>query len=304
MQHDPLSDTADYLPVTREESPPKPLSATVRVDIAAHSHKGLVRPNNEDNFLVARFGRFLQTMMTSLPDGQVPSDFGETGYGMVVADGMGGMAGGEIASRMAITLFLKLVMETPDWILSHDEPWVTDVIDRAAQRFHDVNEAVVEESRNQPALRGMGTTLTMVVSFGADLMVAHVGDSPVYLVRQGELHRLTRDHTLARQMADSGEVDERDISARFRHVLTHAIGIRGTGSEPDIERFWLTDGDRLLLCSDGLTEMVDDATIATALNRESSSDEICQALIELALEGGGRDNVTVVVASYHIPEVP
>lgn len=301
MNTQPVPETTDHPASPREGSPPIPPSGAVRADIAGLSHRGLVRPNNEDNYLVARFGRFLQTISTSLSGGQVPGDLADAGYGMVVADGMGGMAGGEIASRMAIALFLKLVMETPDWILSRDEPWVTEVMDRTARRFRDVNEAILEATRARPELRGMGTTLTLAVSFGADLIVAHVGDSPVYLSRRGELHRLTRDHTLARRMADLNAVDPRDVSARFRHVLTHAIGIQETGSEPDVERYWLDDGDRLLLCTDGLTDMVDDEMISGVLNRQGSSDEACRALIDLALGRGGKDNVTAVVATYGIP---
>ena len=148
----------------------------------------------------------------------------------------------------------------------------------------------------------MGTTLTMALSLGTDLLIAHVGDSPAYLLRRGELHRLTRDHTLAQEMADHGQISARDVAShRYRHVLTHAIGIQGAGGEPEIRRFRLADGDRLLLCTDGLTDMVDDATIAAELRRRASSAEACRALIDLALDRGGRDNVTVVVAGYQGP---
>src|SRR5262249_1758307 len=146
----------------------------------------------------------------------------------------------------------------------------------------------------------MGTTLSLAMSLGDDLIIAHVGDSPAYLWRRGELHRLTRDHTLGRHLAELGAAD----SARFHHVLTHAIGIQGTGGEPDILRYRLAAGDRLLLCTDGLTDMVDDEAIARELARESPADEVCRALIDLALEGGGKDNVTAAVAAYRIPPGP
>ena len=233
----------------------------------------------------------------------VPPDHEDTGYGMIVADGMGGMAAGEVASRMAITLLIELVLETPDWILAPDEAQMEEVIARAAGRFRDVNEAVVEQARHDPGLAGMGTTLTMALSLGTDLLIAHVGDSPAYLFRQGELHKLTRDHTLAQEMADRGQISAGDVARhRFRHVLTHAIGIRGAGGEPEIRRLRLADGDRLLLCTDGLTDMVDDATIAAELRRQASSAETCQALVDLALDRGGKDNVTVVVADYRVSD--
>src|SRR5262245_5269974 len=201
---------------------------------------------------------------------------------------------------MTITLFDVLVLETPDWILGRDEPYVSEVLDRTARRFDGVNQAILEQAESRSGLKGMGTTLTVACSLGADLIIAHVGDSPIYLARRGELHKLTRDHTLAADLERRGSAPASTKSSRFHHVLTHAIGIEGTGGEPDIDRLQLDDGDRLLLCTDGLTDMVDDATIAAELQRERSADEACQALVDRALEGGGKDNVTVVVAGYRI----
>ncbi len=202
MNIDELLDTADHTPPPPGAATQTPRSSTtVQVDLAGRSHQGKVRPNNEDHFLIVRFGRFLQTLASSLPDGLVPGDHADTGYGLVVADGMGGMAAGEVASGMAITLLVELALETPDWILRPDEALVEERITRAAVRFRDVNEAIVEQARHDPELTGMGTTLTMALSLGTDLLIAHVGDSPAYLSRQGELNKLTRDHTLAQEMA-------------------------------------------------------------------------------------------------------
>jgi protein phosphatase len=280
-------------------------SASIQADLAGQSHQGKVRPNNEDHFLIVRFGRFLQTLSTNLPDRHVPPDHGETGYGLIVADGMGGMAAGEAASRMAITFLIELALATPDWILAPDEALMAEVTARAAGRFRDVNQAIVEQARHDPRLRGMGSTLTMAMSLGTDLLIAHIGDSPAYLFRQGELHKLTRDHTLAQEMADSAQIPAREFAShRYRHVLTHALGMQGAGDEPDIRRLRLADGDRLLLCTDGLTAMADDATIGAELRRQASSGEACRALVELALDRGGGDNVTVVVAGYRIPSGP
>lgn len=206
----------------------------VTVDLAALSHQGKVRSNNEDNFLVVRFGRFLQTMLTSLPEGHVPSEFGDTGYGLVVADGMGGMAAGEVASRLAITLLVNLVLDTPDWIIGPDDSRTDEFIERTVKRFETVNASIIEEARRQPGLHGMGTTLTMACSLGTDLLIVYVGDSPVYLSRGGELHKLTRDHTVAQEMADHESIRIEDIPSRFHHMLTQAIGIRDNGAEPEI----------------------------------------------------------------------
>lgn len=294
------SDTADYPgPGTRATLAPPPLTARVRVDLAGRTHPGKVRPNNEDNFHIVRFGRYLRTILSSLPEGQVPDEVDESGHAIAVADGMGGMAAGEVASRLAIGLLVRHALQTPDWILGCEEPYITEVLDRAARRFEFINEAVLDHAAGGPGLKGMGTTLSLAMSLGDTLIVAHVGDSPVLLSRRGALHRLTRDHTLARQLSELGATQ----AVRFHHVLTHAIGIPGTGGEPDIRRYQLADGDRLLLCTDGLTDMVDDETIARELARAPSAAEACRALIDAALDRGGKDNVTAVVADYHIPEV-
>lgn len=302
MLPEALSDTTEY---PRASTPPKrppsaPLPTSVEVDIAALTHTGKIRTNNEDNFLVVRFGRFLQTMLTSLPEEHATPDHSLMGYGMAVADGMGGMAAGEVASRLALTLLIELVLETPDWILSQEEPHIDEVIARAIERFERVNQSVLEEARRHPWLKGMGTTLTMALSLGESLLIVHVGDSPVYLLRRGGLLRLTRDHTVAQKMADLESLPIHAVPSRYRHALTHAIGIRDDGADPDIRRLVLQDGDRLLLCSDGLTDMVDDAAIAALLKNSETSEGACQSLVDLALQHGGRDNITAIVATYRI----
>jgi protein phosphatase len=298
MSHDLQDETGEFLKPGDGPAPGASVpTASISVEVAARTHVGLVRENNEDNFHVVEFGRHLRTLLTSLPDGEVPENAEELGYGFAVADGMGGMAAGEVASRLALRLFVEHALGTPDWLLGRGQPYSTMVLDRAAQRFQDVNDAVLREARLDPTLRGMGSTLSMALSFGSDLYVAHVGDSPVFLRQGGALHRLTRDHTMGVQLALLG----RDDAAQFQNVLTHAIGIRGTGGEPDIRRLDLADGDRLLLCTDGLTDMVDDPEIARILAGSATSREACDALIDLALDHGGRDNATAIVATFRIP---
>jgi protein phosphatase len=143
----------------------------------------------------------------------------------------------------------------------------------------------------------MGSTLSVALTLGPELIIVHLGDSRVYLLRGGRLHRLTRDHTANRLRASPGG------AAQFVRVLTHAIGLH-TGSEPQMSHHKLADGDRLLLCTDGLTDMADDELIRTELERAASAAAACQALVDLALDRGGRDNVTVVVASYGVARDP
>jgi PPM family protein phosphatase len=300
-------DTDEYPVLTSptDGRSPRAASSVVQVDLAALSHPGKVRPNNEDHFLVVRFNRALQTVLTNLPEGLIPLRAEEVGYGMVVADGMGGMAAGEVASRLAIRTLINLTLATPDWILTRGGPEIERVMQRMAERYRRVDAALREEARADPSLSGMGTTMTLACSVGADLILAHVGDSRAYLLRGGALHPLTRDHTLVRELVDRGVVrPEQAASHPFRHVLTRALG--GSGGEIEAEVQWvsLADEDQLLLCTDGLTDMVDATTIGSILRSSASSDDACLTLVELALQNGGKDNVTVVLARYRFAPEP
>jgi protein phosphatase len=264
-----------------------------------------VRPNNEDHYLVARGGRYLHTLLTNLPEGSVPREFEDTVHGMVVADGMGGRAAGEVASRLAITYLVDLVLNTPDWIFGLSQPQKEELLRRAAERFRAVNAALLERARRDVELAGMGTTLTLAWNFRTVLFLAHLGDSRAYLLRGGTLHKLTRDHTLAQGLADAGVIAEQEVATHWlRHVLTQGIGIAESRSEAQVHRADLADGDRLLLCTDGLTEMVDEATIAATLGGDTPAAETSQALVDLALKAGGKDNVTAVVCGYRVAPQP
>src|SRR5262245_13247624 len=144
MNTESSSDTGEYhsTQITIPPIPPlRPPTDAFRVDWSGLTHPGLVRPSNEDHYLLARAGRFLRTIATSLPSGDVPEEFGDVVYATAVADGMGGEAGGEVASRLAISLLVELVLHTPDWVLGHAEPEVERVLERTAERFRSVNEA-------------------------------------------------------------------------------------------------------------------------------------------------------------------
>lgn len=277
-------------------------STLVQVDLAALSHTGKVRPNNEDHFLIARFDRSMRTLLTNLPPGDVPDHYGETAYGMLVVDGMGGEAAGEVASRTAIRSLIDLVLRTPDWILSLDPRWLPTVRQRMERRFQQVQEALTGQAREDPALAGMGTTMTLACSLGANLFLAHAGDSRAYLFRQDRLHRLTCDHTVAQSLADVGAIRPEEVATHpLRHVLTNVLGAREGPVKVETRDLRLEDGDQILLCTDGLTDLVPDETIREVLRKAGTSHDACDALLDLALESGGRDNVTVVLGRYHIP---
>ena len=303
MNSEPETDTVEDSLTSSKMTFPQLSSSLVKVDISALSDTGKVRCNNEDHYLIARFGRTLQPLLTNLPEGSIPHHFDEIGYGMIVADGMGGMAAGEVASRTAINTFLSFVLNTSDWILRIGEQEAEEVMGRMAERFRRVNSSLIEQAALDLSLRGMGTTMTMTASIGADMIITHVGDSRVYLLHGGVLHKLTRDHTAAQALIDTRVISPSDDIAvrRFRSILTQAIGAKGNHFEPEVQRIHLADGDQVLLCTDGLTDMVDDAAIAATLQEKESATKACLDLVDLALHRGGRDNVTVVVARYSIP---
>jgi serine/threonine protein phosphatase PrpC len=277
--------------------------APIRVEFAATSHPGKVRQNNEDHFLITRLGRSFQAVSTNMPDGALPEAVEEVAYGMVVADGMGGMAAGERASQLAIRTGVDLVLNSPTWTTRVDEQAARHLIERLRSYFHEVDSVVVGQASADRELTGMGTTLTVAYIIDATAFIVHVGDSRAYLFRQGELHQLTRDHTMAEDLVRSGRIKAEESHRHpQRHVLTNYVGGPYSGVEPEVRTVELEGGDFLLLCSDGLTEMVRDDQIGQVLGSGRAINEAARALIELALEAGGRDNVTVVLARFEIPE--
>jgi PPM family protein phosphatase len=305
MSHKLNADTVDY------QEPPSPPEAhkrlagpvPVRVEFGALSHPGKVRANNEDCYLVADFERTLRPLLTNVPEGGFPSRLGDVGYGMLVADGIGGHAAGEFASRLAAVSLVDLALSTPDWVMRLDEGEQERVVQRFAWRYREIDSILRVMGKVDPSLAGMGTTLTVACSLGADLLVAHVGDSRAYVFRAGRLGQLTRDHTWAQQLADTGMIRPDEVAThRLRHVLTNALGGSASPVSADVQFTRLSDGDQVLLCTDGLTDMVDDDAIAAILGQAATAQEACQALVDAALERGGRDNVTAALARYRFPE--
>ena len=283
--------------------PFRAFSSLVRIDVAALSHVGHVRANNEDQFFVTKLVRSLETMLTSLPPGDVPHRADEVNYVMVVADGMGGHAAGEMASRLAISALVSLGLDLPDWIFKVDEKSAPEIERRARRIGQQVGSMLFERGQADAALRGMGSTLTAARSYGHDLLIVHVGDSRAYLLRARRLHRLTRDHTFAQMLVDCGQLEPSEVErSGVRHVLTNALGGSTEAVDVDVDLARLENGDRVLLCSDGLTDLVDDETIRRVLLDSPTATDACSALVTLALDRGGRDNVTVIVAGYAFPD--
>jgi PPM family protein phosphatase len=292
-----------YRPGTAGLATFRKVKPTVEVEVGAHSHPGLVRTNNEDCFLVSAVERRFTTLMTNLGPGSVPQEHEDSGYGLLVADGVGGAAAGEVASSTAVSVLIELALGTPDWIMDFAGARGQEVLKRMEERFRRIQDVFVERARAEPGLAGMGTTMTLAGNVGADLIIAHVGDSRAYLFRAGRLRRLTHDQTMAQMLADAGAIRPEEVATHpSRHVLTGAITTDRGESPVELHHLRLTDGDQILLSTDGLTEMVAEDAIAEALGRRGTATETCRSLVDLALEGGGKDNVTVVLARYRISE--
>jgi len=286
-----------------QEFPPP--SATVKVAFGADSRRGRSRTVNEDHYLILRLGRHQETLLTSLPDDVIGTRFDEYGYAMVVADGVGGTGPGEGASHLAIATLVYLVRHFGRWDLRVDNAIAREIMERVERFYRHVDSTVVHE-RRKDAARASQTTLTAAFSAGRDLFFAHVGHSRAYLFRRGRLMRLTRDHTTTGGQPATSPARLVDVTAAARdlsHILTDTIGMNGsTGPTIDVEHVQLDDHDRVLVCTNGLTDTVDEPMMAQVLAEPHAPSVQCQALVDLAMARGGEDDVTACVAWYRIPE--
>ncbi len=274
----------------------------VRVEFGALTHIGKVRSNNEDQYLIVRGTKALDVLGTSLPPEQSPHILSREGYFMMVADGMGGGPAGEVASALVVTETVKHLLETAKWFFRLDDPDEAERIRLLREALQRMDDRLIKEGEHDPAVAGMGTTLTGVSIVGADVFIVHVGDCRAYLWRDGQLEQLTRDDTRAQELVERGLLRPEDVRThRLRHHLTNVIGGR-RGVEGEMVKFRLLSGDRILLCTDGLHGPVPDPRIAEVLSRHSNPVQATQALIEAALSEGGPDNITVIVAACLLEE--
>ncbi len=297
--------TQPISPISGAETPPVTPRA-VTVEVAALTDRGRVRERNEDAFVIYRLRRLLEQVESSIQGPGLLERHEDAGYLMIVADGMGGHAGGEVASREALTAIIQLTVQAPKWVLRFDDPAtrereIAEVFSRGRERLARVHQLLREQAAADPELAEMGTTLTGAYTAGTDLFVLHIGDSKAFLLRNGVLSPITRDHTMAQEYADLGLISQEEVGTHaMKHVLTRAIGGPEDQIAVDMQHRALQNGDRVLLCSDGLTDMVDRDEVARLLQAHPGSAEACRALIDRALERGGRDNVTVIVARFTV----
>jgi protein phosphatase len=268
------------------------------VQTFGQTDRGQVRPANEDQFLIARLTKALQVQQTSLHQSRL--QYGEEqGHLFLVADGMGGHQGGEQASRLAVSAIEQFMLNTFKWFFQLKGSEQQSVLTEFQEALQQTDARIFREAQRNPALWGMGTTLTMAYSLDSELFVVHVGDSRCYLYRGGRLHQLTRDHTLVQELVSRGHIAPEEASQhRLRHVIVNVVGGTEQGVKPEVHKVHLETGDVMLLCSDGLTEMVPDEEVAAVLQAEADPERASERLVALANEKGGKDNVTVVVARY------
>jgi PPM family protein phosphatase len=284
------------------QSSPESRPAWARQPLAVRSFGitdcGRVRDSNEDQFLIATLTKALYIQQSSLAEPKARySD--EMGHIFVVADGMGGAPAGKHASSLAVRSIEEFLANTLKWFFHLRGPETESVLADFQEALRRADAKLFEESAEHPELDGMGTTLTLAYSLGANLFVAHVGDSRCYLCRDGQLVQLTHDHTLAADLSRKGPGPwAQKISHRFRHIITNAIGGRTPGVRAEIHKCAIEAGDALLLATDGLTRCVSDDQIAAILAAEHDPQAACERLVTESLGAGGKDNVTVIVARY------
>lgn len=207
-----------------------------------------------------------------------------SGHIFAVADGMGGHVSGEIASSLALKALKDISFDLKKEIL----PQIKAV-------FSQANEVVFKKAAENPDYAGMGTTLILAVSAGDVFCIANVGDSRAYLYREGNFFQISEDHSLVAQMLKAGKLSEREAEAHpLKSVITRALGTEPS-VKADISMIKVQKGDRLLLCTDGLTGMVRDSEIAEILASQYDPEKTCQRLIDKANARGGLDNITVIL---------
>jgi protein phosphatase len=265
------------------------------LDVYGLTHVGKVREVNQDHFLLCSLHKQIQIHRTSLPDvDKLPLEGPRLAYLGMVADGVGGGTGGEEASRIAIEVVAQYVAHSMQCYYEADldnEHTFLDTLEHTAMRCH---ASVLRRAEEDPDQRSMATTLTLWIGIWPRAYLVQVGDSRCYLFREGKLTQITRDQTMAQELLDEGVFTRTDAhSSHLANILSSSIG--GPQTAPVVTRVDQAWDHVGLLCSDGLTKHVSDDQIAERLRTMQSSKQVCKALLEDALDGGGSDNITIIV---------
>jgi len=265
------------------------------MDIFGVTHPGKTRSENQDQFLVCSLRKEAVVHQSSLPATSTLTAGSErVALLMMVADGVGGGQKGAEASRIAleaVTRYVSGCMACYYAATTGDDSEFSDALQTGALQSH---EEILRRAEESPEYRGMATTLTLYLGHWPRAYLLQVGDSRCYLLRGDELVQISRDQTMAQELIDMGVMRPADVAGtRLEHTLSSSIGGRQTA--PVVTRFDLSWDTTVLLCSDGLTRHVSDERICERLREAKTSREACETLVADALEGGGSDNVTVLV---------
>jgi len=260
------------------------------------SDPGQKRESNEDCFAIAELTRMLQVHHTNLQHSKT-SLSNHRGYVFLIADGVGGKNAGEIASGLSVSTIEDFLLNT----LKRFSNLQANEEQLAVRALHEAlcqaDSRIFEETDKHPEWQGMGTTLTLAFAVNWRLFVAHAGDSRCYLFSNGKLQQLTHDHTMCAEMIRNGILPpEKAIGHQWRHVVTNLLGGSERGVDVEVDSLDLDAEDVLLLCSDGLTEMVSEDQLAAVLREEYDPQRACERLVAEANRLGGKDNITVIVA--------
>lgn len=266
------------------------------IDVYGITHRGKVRKENQDHFLICSLKRQMVVRQSSLPNIDSITAQGERlAFLMMVADGVGGGVKGEEASRLAVeavTQYVQRSLRCYYAASAEDDEEFFEALREAALGCHT---ELVRRGEKDKECRGMATTLTLYLGVWPGAYLLQVGDSRCYILDQGELTQITRDQTMAQEVIDLGLMKWADAqNTRLAHTLTSAIGGRNT--EPVVTRRESKWGTVALLCSDGLTKHVSDERIRERLRTMKSSRQACEGLLKDALAAGGTDNITLIVA--------
>jgi protein phosphatase len=275
-----------------EAGPRKPRDE--EIDVWGLTHKGNVRPTNEDHFLLGSLRKQLDILSTSLPETEPLSACNErVGIIAMVADGVGGQLAGEEASRVALETVTQYLTQSTLCYYQSDvqAEEFTELLQKAAMRSH---ARVLERAKEHSDLRGMATTLTLWIGVWPWAYLLQVGDSRYYLYRHGVLTQVTRDQTMAQEFIDQGVMTRpAAMASPWANILSSSLG--GEQTAPVVTRIQSGWENTHLICSDGLTKHVSDARIAERLAGMTSARGACEKLLEDALNAGGTDNITIIV---------
>jgi len=290
----------------------QPLSPTPAIEVAGLSMCGRRQHDNTDHFLAIRLGRLQETVATSLSAGDLPPHFEEYAYAMLVADGLGGHGTGARASRLALSTLAHLAIRYGKWNVRIGADTASDIVEQSEFFYRQISDAMSQAARADFRLAEMATSLTAVYIAGSDLFFAHLGHSRAFLFRNGVLIQLTMEHTLERLISASAALRRARLEARRPRVpeprpadtVTEPAGAHPDTPEVPIEHVQIWSGDRVLLCTDGLTEVVNEDRISEVLAAKRSPGDDCRRLVDLAMSSGATDSVTVLIADYRTDRPP